>query len=196
MVMMRYFLFVTASRQALRPTQLLTQWTPRALTSGVKRPERETDHSPLFSAEVKNASSFTPFPHYAFMVWCFIKHRYVLNALCLVKHRDVTSFLHELSLLIFQYLIYPLNFTVECLPFTLRIVGVGCFPQKLLSSESVRASLNNLPTQSPLCINPHSEVKVVRIFIKQLPNFSVEVVLLDKLINAQLVKKSPYLMQS
>jgi hypothetical protein len=35
------------------PTQLPIQWVPGALSLGVKRPEREADHSPPSSAEVK-----------------------------------------------------------------------------------------------------------------------------------------------
>jgi hypothetical protein len=47
------FLFTTASRTALGPTQPPLQWLPGALCLGVKRPGRETDHSPPSSAEVK-----------------------------------------------------------------------------------------------------------------------------------------------
>jgi hypothetical protein len=47
------FLFITASRMALRPTQPPIQWVPGALSLGVKRPGREADHSPPSSAEVK-----------------------------------------------------------------------------------------------------------------------------------------------
>jgi hypothetical protein len=46
------FLF-TASRTALGHTQPPIQWVPRVLSRGVKRPGRETDHSPPTSAEVK-----------------------------------------------------------------------------------------------------------------------------------------------
>jgi hypothetical protein len=46
------FLFTTASRTALRPTQPPIQWVPRALCLAVKRPGREADHSPS-SAEIK-----------------------------------------------------------------------------------------------------------------------------------------------
>jgi len=49
----------TASRTALGPTQRPMQWVPGALSLGVKRPGRETDHSPPSSAEVKNAWSYT-----------------------------------------------------------------------------------------------------------------------------------------
>jgi hypothetical protein len=42
-------LFSTASSPALRPTQTPIQWTPGALYTGIKRPEREADHSPPFS---------------------------------------------------------------------------------------------------------------------------------------------------
>jgi hypothetical protein len=47
------FLFTTASRGALGPTQPPIQWIPRTVSLIVKRPEREADHSPPSSAEVK-----------------------------------------------------------------------------------------------------------------------------------------------
>jgi hypothetical protein len=40
------FLFTTASRTALGPTQLPIHWVPGALSLGVKRQGREADHSP------------------------------------------------------------------------------------------------------------------------------------------------------
>jgi hypothetical protein len=47
------FLFPTASRTALGPTQPPMQWVPGTLSLGVNRPGREADHSPPSSAEVK-----------------------------------------------------------------------------------------------------------------------------------------------
>jgi len=47
------FLYTTASKMALGPTQPLVQWVPGALSLGVKRPGREADHLPPSSAEVK-----------------------------------------------------------------------------------------------------------------------------------------------
>jgi len=44
------FLFATASRLALGPTNPPTQWISRALSPGVKRPGREADHSPPSTA--------------------------------------------------------------------------------------------------------------------------------------------------
>jgi hypothetical protein len=38
-------IFSTASRPALRPTQPPIQWVTGALSSGIKRPRREADHS-------------------------------------------------------------------------------------------------------------------------------------------------------
>jgi hypothetical protein len=48
------FLFTTASRPPLGPTQLPIQWVPGALSLGVKRPGREADHLPPCNIEVKN----------------------------------------------------------------------------------------------------------------------------------------------
>jgi hypothetical protein len=47
------FLFTTAFRIALGPTQPPIQWVPRILSLGVKRLGCEADHSPPSSAEVK-----------------------------------------------------------------------------------------------------------------------------------------------
>jgi hypothetical protein len=47
------FLFTTASRTALGPTQPPIQWVSGALSLGIKWPGRETDHSPPSNAEVK-----------------------------------------------------------------------------------------------------------------------------------------------
>jgi hypothetical protein len=52
------FIFTTASRMALGPTQPPIQWVHGVLSLGVKRPGREADHSPPSSAEVKNAWSY------------------------------------------------------------------------------------------------------------------------------------------
>jgi hypothetical protein len=66
-------LFATASRQDLRPTQPPKQWVRGVLIPRVKRPGRETDHSPPPSAEAKNVCSYTSTPQYVFMAWCLIK---------------------------------------------------------------------------------------------------------------------------
>jgi hypothetical protein len=72
---LRIFLFTTASRPALGPTQPPIQWVPGALSLGVKRSGREADHSPPSSAEVKNAWSYTSTAQYVFMVGAQLKHR-------------------------------------------------------------------------------------------------------------------------
>jgi hypothetical protein len=56
------FLFATASRPALDPTQTPIQWVAGDLSLGVKRPGSEADHSPPFGSEVKNTWSYTPAP--------------------------------------------------------------------------------------------------------------------------------------
>jgi hypothetical protein len=52
---MEFFLFATVSRPALGPTQPPTKWVLGVLSLGIKRPEREANHSPPSSAEVKDA---------------------------------------------------------------------------------------------------------------------------------------------
>jgi hypothetical protein len=47
------FLFTTAFRTELGPTQHPIQWVPGAVSLGIKRPEREAHHSPPSSADVK-----------------------------------------------------------------------------------------------------------------------------------------------
>jgi len=84
--------FATASTLDLWPTQSPIQYVPWTFSPEVKRPEREADHSPPSSAEIKN-------------VWSYISplsislHGLVLNektdlftAWYLVKHRDYLTF--------------------------------------------------------------------------------------------------------
>jgi hypothetical protein len=47
------FLFTTAPRTALGPTQPPIQWVLESPSLGVKRPGREADHSPPSTADVK-----------------------------------------------------------------------------------------------------------------------------------------------
>jgi hypothetical protein len=61
---LRIFLLTAASRKALGPIQPPIQWVPGALSLGVKRPGRETDHSLSSTAEVKNAWSYNSTPQY------------------------------------------------------------------------------------------------------------------------------------
>jgi hypothetical protein len=70
---LRIFLFTTASRTALVPTQPPIQRVPGFLSLRVKRPGCEADHSPPSSAEIKNAWSYTSIPQYTFMAWYSVK---------------------------------------------------------------------------------------------------------------------------
>jgi hypothetical protein len=56
-----------SSRPALGHTESPIQWIPGALFPGVKRQEREADHSSPTSAEVKKIWIYTSTPPYAFM---------------------------------------------------------------------------------------------------------------------------------
>jgi hypothetical protein len=59
----KYFLFSIASRPALGSNQSLIQWVLGAVSSGIKRPGRESDHSPPSSEEVNNGGAVSPLPH-------------------------------------------------------------------------------------------------------------------------------------
>jgi hypothetical protein len=59
----KMLLFSTVSRPALGPSQPPIQWVPEALSRGVRRQGHEADHSPPFSAEVKNGEVKPPLPH-------------------------------------------------------------------------------------------------------------------------------------
>jgi hypothetical protein len=61
----------------LGPTHLPIQWVSGSVSLGVKWHGHEADHSPPYSAKVKNAWSYTSTPQYAFIAWCSVK-----------KHRD------------------------------------------------------------------------------------------------------------
>jgi len=50
------------SRPDLGPTQPPIQWVPGALSLRIKRQEREDDHSPQSSTEIKNAWSYSSTP--------------------------------------------------------------------------------------------------------------------------------------
>jgi hypothetical protein len=86
---MGLILFATASRPALGPTQPPIRRLRGLFPPGVKRPGREADHFPPFSAEVKNTWNYISTSPYAFKtVW----KRYVFMAWCLVEHRDNFAF--------------------------------------------------------------------------------------------------------
>jgi len=67
------FLFTTASRPALWPTQPPIQWVPEAFYPEVKRPVCEGDYSSPSIGEVKNSWSYASTPQYVFMSQCIIK---------------------------------------------------------------------------------------------------------------------------
>jgi hypothetical protein len=55
-------LWSTVSRLVQGSTHPSIQWVSGALSTGVKGPYREADHSPPSSAEVKNGGIIPPFP--------------------------------------------------------------------------------------------------------------------------------------
>jgi hypothetical protein len=75
-----FFFSAIESRPALEPTQPPSiKNVPVTVSPGVKRPGRETDHSPPYSAQDKNAWSYTSIPQYVYKAWNLIKHRGIYN---------------------------------------------------------------------------------------------------------------------
>jgi hypothetical protein len=87
-----FFLLATMSRLRLGPTQPPIQWIMEALSTGVKWPGCEADHSAPSSAKVKNAWSYTSTPPHIFMALHIVKG-YLFMAWYLLKHRDNIIFI-------------------------------------------------------------------------------------------------------
>jgi hypothetical protein len=70
------FLFSITSRKSLRPTKPPIQWAQGVLSPGVKRQEREAEHSPPSNAEIKNGGAIPPLPRMSsrHSAW-LIKHK-------------------------------------------------------------------------------------------------------------------------
>jgi hypothetical protein len=100
------FLFTTASRMTLEPTQPPIQWVPGALSLGVKWPGHEADHSPPSSEcmELYLHSSNV------FMVWCLVKHRDNFT-FTLPGHNNMMPVLIHCIVLLLYLLHVSLNFT-------------------------------------------------------------------------------------
>lgn len=64
-------IFSLAFKPALESTRCPVEWVPRA--PKVKRPRREFNHSPPWSARVAKAWSYTPTLPYVFIVRCLIR---------------------------------------------------------------------------------------------------------------------------
>jgi hypothetical protein len=66
------FLFTTASRTALGPTQLPVQWVPGAL-GGKAAGAWSWPLTSIYSRGQRMSGAIHPFPQYAFMAWCSVK---------------------------------------------------------------------------------------------------------------------------
>jgi hypothetical protein len=69
------FLFTTASRAAMGPTQPPIQWLPGALSLRIKRPGREADHLPSSSAgDKKCVEIYLDSPNTPSWYGAYLKH--------------------------------------------------------------------------------------------------------------------------
>jgi len=80
---MEFFLFTTASRPALGPTQSYTQWVHAALSPrDIKWLGHEADHIHI-GLRLRNHGTIPPFPQYIFIVWCLIKQKIQFHSMVL-----------------------------------------------------------------------------------------------------------------
>jgi hypothetical protein len=107
------FLFTTASRPALRPTQPPIQWVPGALSLGLKWPGCEAAPSTPCSTEVKNPWSYTSTPQYSRMAWCSVK----------AEGQLYLTLLHYWESGVAQWLDYELNERIMVLLSSIRTVN-------------------------------------------------------------------------
>jgi hypothetical protein len=99
----------------------IMQWIPEALSPGVKRPWRETDHLPLTNVDVINGWKDTSTPPHIFLARCLIKDRYFTSICVLYKVNEKSNFLCK-----------------SCLPVCLSVADVMSArkPLNILSSSS------------------------------------------------------------
>jgi hypothetical protein len=87
-----YFFFSIASRLTLWSNLSLIQWVLGGVSSGIKRPGRESDYSPPSSDAVNNGGAVSPLPHT--FSWHFvplIKHSDNLNSILLFSELNLLS---------------------------------------------------------------------------------------------------------
>jgi hypothetical protein len=71
---------------------------PGALSTGIKRPRLDIDHS-LPAPKLRTCAPIPPLPQYDFMAWCLIKHRYKFTQEMFLSTFLVPNFVEALSCL-------------------------------------------------------------------------------------------------
>jgi hypothetical protein len=72
------FLFTTASRPDLGPTQPAIQWLPRARSLGVTWPGREADHLSHIPPRLRMRGAIPPLPYTSSWRGAYLKYRILL----------------------------------------------------------------------------------------------------------------------
>jgi len=80
----KVFIFTSTFKPALGPSQLFNQSVPGDVFPGERRSERDCDHFPACSAEIKNVWNNNFSPAYVLIMTC-----------CLFKHRNDFTFHKE-----------------------------------------------------------------------------------------------------
>jgi hypothetical protein len=108
------FHFSMSSRGALGSTKSPTQWVLGAFSPGVNRPEREADHSPPISAEVKKTWVYT-YTSTPYMSSCrsdyLVKYRDNFALTSRETHYDFTKRINRLMMFRKTNVVYCENYT-------------------------------------------------------------------------------------
>jgi hypothetical protein len=139
------FLFATAFRPLLGPTQPPVERVPAAFSSRIKWQGREADHSPQCSVEINNAWSYTSTPSYIFRAWCLVKYR--------IRHHGVV--LSQVQGQLYFTLLYFTSPLGSCLlpvpphvtswaPYVLQLWNTKCKISVIISAPGIQCSFPNM----------------------------------------------------
>jgi hypothetical protein len=132
--------FPIGSRSALQTTQPHNQRTPRAPSPVVKQPERDADHSPPFTAEVRKSVAIRFY--FQFERTTNKKVACVITGSCFSNFEDC-SFLSTTLFVLFRIEVIP---AVPRFQKHEKLFPDGCFEigtrlRRLLSSEMLRRAI-------------------------------------------------------
>jgi hypothetical protein len=148
------FLFTTASRKALGPTQPPIQWVPGALTLDVKWPGRESDHSPPSSAEVEECVElYLHYPNTPSWRGAQLKAQGQIYLLLASQGDSApwTLFVHNLTRTIREYKQWSFRYEAGYDPNWSSVKLISLIQRELIFLNETVPSKDHWPTTSLIC---------------------------------------------